>query len=152
MNWVINIRVSDLSSVQCQPFCTVFNEALICHDQWQQCHITNASQPSYGGCNICGSRMKSASQPITGCPTGLNEVKGVLQGSACHSPPDLTDWPTCSWTDSVLLTGSNLHVMILPSVYNMRMGYSKQTISATGQIGCSTLICCSVVTVCLSVG
>ena len=43
-----------------------------------QCHITNANQPSYGGCNICGSRMKSASQPTTGCPTGLNQVKGVL--------------------------------------------------------------------------
>ena len=26
-----------------------------------QCHITNANQPSYGGCNICGSRMESAS-------------------------------------------------------------------------------------------
>ena len=81
-----------------------------------QCHITNANQPSYGGCNICGSWMKSASQPTTGCPTGLNQVKGVLWGFAWHTLTNMQlNWP-------------NLHVTILSSVYNIRMCYSQQTI------------------------
>ena len=62
---------------------------------YYQCHITNANQPSYGGCNICGSRMKSASLPTTGCPTGLNQVKGVLWGFAWHRLTNMQlNWPS----------------------------------------------------------
>ena len=98
-------------------------------------HLTNTNQPSYGGCNICDLRMKSAPQPTTGCPTGLDRIKGVLWGLQ-------TDQHASKLTQCY-----NLHVMILSSVNNIRIFYSKQTIETISipnlkqQIGLITFIC-----------